>query len=205
MAQYALKDIRNVVLLGHNGSGKSALSEAILFTAGAINRLGKIEEGTTTSDYDPDEVKYKMSINLSMLPCEWKGTKVNVIDTPGYSDFLGEVKAAIRVAESGIIVVSALSGVEVGTEQVWQYSEEAKLARLILVNKMDRENANFDQTVTQIQNKFGNRCAPLQVPYRSTYNLSGCSRFAGNESVYRPSAERGRYPSRNAAAVSQIP
>jgi elongation factor G len=186
MAQFALKDIRNVVLLGHNGSGKTALSEAILFTAGAINRLGKIEEGTTTSDYDPDEVKYKMSINLSMLPCEWKGTKVNIIDTPGYSDFLGEVRAAIRVAESAIIVVSALSGVEVGTEQVWQYSDEAKLPRLILVNKMDRENANFDQAVTQVQAKFGNRCAPLQIPigahttYEGVVDLLAMKAYTGN-------------------------
>ncbi|MBN1367198.1 MAG: elongation factor G [Dehalococcoidales bacterium] len=186
MAQFALKDIRNVVLLGHNGSGKSALSEAILFTAGAINRLGKIEEGTTTSDYDPDEVKYKMSINLSMLPCEWNNTKVNIIDTPGYSDFLGEVKAAIRVAEGSIIVVSALSGVEVGTEQVWQYIEDAKLARLILVNKMDRENANFDQSVTQIQAKFGNRCAPLQMPigahtsYQGVIDLLEMKAYTGN-------------------------
>jgi elongation factor G len=186
MAQFALKDIRNVVLLGHNGSGKTALSEAILFTAGAINRLGKIEEGTTTSDSDPDEVKYKMSINLSMLPCEWKGTKVNIIDTPGYSDFLGEVRAAIRVAESAIIVVSALSGVEVGTEQVWQYSDEAKLPRLILVNKMDRENANFDQAVTQVQAKFGNRCAPLQIPigahttYEGVVDLLAMKAYTGN-------------------------
>jgi elongation factor G len=186
MAQFVMKDIRNVVLLGHNGSGKSALSEAILFTAGAINRLGKIEEGTTTSDYDPDEFKYKMSINLSMLPCEWKGTKVNIIDTPGYADFLGEVRAAIRVAEGGIIVVSALAGVEVGTEQVWQYSEEAKLARLILVNKMDRENANFDQAVTQIQARFGNRCAPMQVPigahtsYQGIVDLLAMKAYTGN-------------------------
>ena len=186
MAQFALKDIRNVVLLGHNGSGKTALSEAMLFTAGAINRLGKIEEGTTTSDYDPDEVKYKMSINLSMLPCEWKGTKINIIDTPGYLDFLGEVRAAIRVAESAIIVVSALSGVEVGTEQVWQYSEEAKLPRLILVNKMDRENANFDQAVTQVQAKFGSRCAPLQIPigahttYEGVVDLLAMKAYIGN-------------------------
>jgi elongation factor G len=186
MAQFALKDIRNVVLLGHNGSGKTALSEAILFTAGAINRLGKIEEGTTTSDYDPDEVKYKMSINLSMLPCEWKGAKINIIDTPGYSDFLGEVRAAIRVAESAVIVINAASGVEVGTEQVWQYSEEARLARLILVNKMDRENANFDQAVTQMQAKFGNRCAPLQIPigthttYEGIVDLLAMKAYTGN-------------------------
>ena len=186
MAQFALKDLRNVVLLGHNGSGKSALSEAILFTAGAINRLGKIEEGTTTSDYDPDEVKYKMSINLSVLPCEWNGTKINIIDTPGYSDFLGEVRAAMRVAEGGIIVISALSGVEVGTEQAWQYCEEAKLARLVLVNKMDRENANFDQAVTQIQEKFGNRCAPLQIPigahtsYKGVVDLLSMKAYTNN-------------------------
>lgn len=214
MAQYGIKDIRNVVLLGHNGSGKSAFSEAILFSAGAINRLGKIEEGTTTSDHDPDEIKYKMSINLSMLPCEWKGTKLNIIDAPGYADFLGEIKAAIRVAEGAVIVISALSGIEVGTEQVWQYSEEAKLARLILVNKMDRENANFDQAVTQIQAKFGTCCAPLQVPigahtsYQGVVDILKMKSYTGNppkegEVPAAMQAQIGKYREKLIEAVAE--
>lgn len=173
MPEYGLKDIRNIVLLAHNGAGKTSLSEAVLFSTGVISRLGKVDEGSTTSDYDPDEIKYRMSINLSMIPCEWHSTKINIIDTPGYSDFVGEVRAAIRVSEAAIIVVSAAAGVEVGTEQVWQYSEEGKLSRLIFINKMDRENANFSQAVDQIQSKFGLKCAPLQVPIGAHTSFEG--------------------------------
>jgi elongation factor G len=173
MTQYGLENIRNLVLLSHSGAGKTSLSEAILFATGAINRLGKVEDGTTTSDYDPAEVKRKISINLSMLPCEWKGTKVNLIDTPGYSDFVGEVKAAIRVCEGAIIVICAASGVEVGSEQVWGYCEEANLPRLIFINKMDRENADFYRTLKQLQSKFGSRCLPLQLPIGAQADFQG--------------------------------
>jgi elongation factor G len=173
MAQYSIKDIRNICLLGHNGTGKTSLSESMLFTTGAISRLGKVDDGTSTSDYDPEEIKSRMSINLSMLPCEWNGIKVNILDTPGYSDFIGEVKSAIRVTEAAIIVISASAGVEVGTEQVWQYSQDGKLSRFIFVNKMDRENANFNQCVDQIQAKFGSKCAPLQVPIGSHTTFEG--------------------------------
>ena len=111
MKQYRLEDIRNLVLLSHSGAGKTSVSEAVLFTAGVITRLGKVDDGTTTSDYDPEEVKRKISINLAVLPCQWNETKINLIDTPGYSDFVGEVKAAIRVSVGAIILVCAASGV----------------------------------------------------------------------------------------------
>jgi len=173
MQQYGLENIRNLVLLSHSGAGKTSLSEAILFATGAITRLGKVDDGTTTSDYDPAEVKRKISINLSMLPCEWKGTKINLIDTPGYSDFVGEVKAAIRVCEGAIIVICAASGVEVGSEQVWGYCEEANLPRLIFINKMDRENADFYRTLKQLQSKFGSRCLPLQLPIGAQADFQG--------------------------------
>ncbi len=173
MEQFGLDKIRNVVLLSHSGAGKTSASEAMLFTAGAITRLGKITEGTTTSDYDPDEIKRQISINLSILPCQWQGVKINLIDTPGYSDFVGEVKAAMRVAEGAVILVCAASGVEVGTEQVWSYCEEAKLPRLIFINKMDRENADFYRTVEQIQSKFGSRCVPLQLPIGAQDSFEG--------------------------------
>ncbi len=173
MEQFGLDKIRNVVLLSHSGAGKTSASEAMLFTAGAITRLGKITEGTTTSDHDPDEIKRQISINLSVLPCQWQGVKINLIDTPGYSDFVGEVKAAMRVAEGAVILVCAASGVEVGTEQVWSYCEETKLPRLIFINKMDRENADFYRTVEQLQSKFGSRCVPLQLPIGAQDSFEG--------------------------------
>jgi len=173
MEQHGLEGIRNFVLLSHCGAGKTSLSEAILFAAGAVNRLGKVDDGTTTSDYDPDEVKRKISINLALLPCRWKGAKLNLIDTPGYSDFVGEVRAAMRVSEGAIIVVCAASGVEVGTEQAWTYSEEANLSRFIFVNKMDRENADFYRIVDELQAKFGSRCVPIQLPIGSQDTFQG--------------------------------
>ncbi len=173
LKQDGLESIRNLVLLSHCGAGKTSLVEAVLFDSGAITRLGKVDEGTTTSDYDPDEVKHKISINLALLPCEWQGAKVNLIDTPGYSDFVGEVKAAIRVGEGAVIVVCAASGVEVGTEQVWGYCEEDNLSRLIFINKMDRENADFYQTVEQLQSKFGAKCLPVQLPIGAQDDFQG--------------------------------
>jgi len=173
MEQFGLDKIRNVVLLSHSGAGKTSAAEATLFNTKAISRLGKVEEGTTTSDYDPDEIKRNISINLSILPYQWKGVKINLIDTPGYSDFVGEVKAAMRVAEGAIILACAASGVEVGTEQVWSYCEEAKLPRLIFINKMDRENADFYQTVGQIQSRFGSKCVPLQLPIGAQESFEG--------------------------------
>ena len=173
MKQFQPEDIRNVVLLSHSGAGKTSLSEAILFTTGAIPRLGKVDAGNTASDYDPDEIKRNISINLTLLPCQWQDTKINLIDTPGYSDFAGEVRAAARVCESAVIVVSAAAGVEVGTEQSWEYSKEAGLARIIFINKMDRENANFYRTVEQVQSRFGTKCLPLQIPIGAQKDFEG--------------------------------
>ena len=173
MQKYGLENIRNTVLLSHAGAGKTSVSEAILFTAGAISRLGKVDDGSSTSDYDPDEIKRKISINLSLLPCPWRDTKINIIDTPGYADFVGEVKAGMRVSEGAIVVICAASGVEVGTEQVWGYCEEAKLPRLIFINKMDRENADFFRTVEAVQAKFGPKCLPVQLPIGAHTSFQG--------------------------------
>lgn len=170
---FDLAKIRNTVLLSHGGAGKTSLAEATLFSTGAISRLGKVDEGNTTGDYDPDEIKRKISIKLSLLPCLWKDAKINIIDTPGYADFVGEVKAAMRVSEGAVIVVCAASGVEVGTEQVWGYCEEAQLPRTIFVNKMDRENADFFRTTEAIRAKFGNRCLPIQLAIGSHTSFQG--------------------------------
>ncbi len=195
MKQYGLENIRNVVLLSHSGAGKTSLAEAALFTAGVINRLGKVDDGTTTSDYDPDEVKRKISLNLTPVPCEWKNTKINLIDTPGYADFVGEVKAAIRVSEGAVITICAASGVEVGTEQAWDYSEEAGIARLIFVNKMDRENANFFQTMGQAQARFGAKCVPLQIPIGAQTDFKGVVDLLSLKSYTGATAEEGELPS----------
>ncbi|MFC1958977.1 elongation factor G [Chloroflexota bacterium] len=187
MEQNGLENIRNLVLLSHTGAGKTSLSEAALFDCGVINRLGKVGDGTTTSDYDPAEVKHQISINLSVLPCQWKGTKINLLDTPGYSDFVAEVKAGIRVSEGVVVVVCAASGIEVGTEQVWEYSDEANLPRLIFVNKMDRENADFYRTLEALQARFGSKCVPLQLPigaqndFQGIVDLLTMKSYAGSE------------------------
>ncbi len=173
MNSYKPDKIRNVVLLSHYGAGKTSLAESMLFTSGAIKRLGNVKDGTTTSDYDPGEVEHHMSVNLSLLPQEWKGNKINLIDTPGYADFVGEVKAALRVSEGAVVMVCAASGVEVGTEQVWSYAEEMNLPRLIFINKMDRDNADFFRTLKEIQTKLAARCLPVQLP------IGGQSDFQG--------------------------
>jgi elongation factor G len=181
MQQSGPDKIRNVALFSHSGSGKTSLSEAMLFNAGAITRMGNVADGTTTSDYDPDEIKHKISINLTVLPMTWKGVKINVFDTPGYPDFVGEVKSALRVSEAAVILVCAASGVEVGTEQVWGYAMDAKLPRLIFMNKMDRENANFDSTLEQIQAKLSPRCLPIQIPIGSQKDFKGVIDIIGRK------------------------
>lgn len=164
MKEYQTDHIRNVVVLGHSGTGKTTFSEAALFESGAITRQGRVDDGNTVSDYDPDEIKRQISISLSLLPCEWSGHKINIIDTPGYADFLGEVKQGIRAADAAIVVVDAVSGVEVGTGLAWSYADEASLPRIVLVNRIDRENADFASAVSQLQERFGKRCIPLQIP-----------------------------------------
>jgi elongation factor G len=165
--------IRNVVLLSHSSAGKTSLAEAMLYGAGAISRLGSVTDGTTTSDYDPSEIKRQISINLSLLPCQWKDCKINLLDTPGYPDFVAEVKEGLAVSEAAVIVVCAVSMVEVGTEQVWKYAADANLPRFVFVNKMDRDNASFFNALKDVQAKLGARCLPIQLPIGSQKDFQG--------------------------------
>ena len=151
MQSYKSESIRNVALLSHSKAGKTSLSEAILFNAGHTTRLGRVEDGNTTSDYEPEEVNRGGSIQLTLLPYEWNDTKVNLIDTPGYADFFGEVVAALKVADSALLVVCAASGIEVGTELMWGEISARELPAMILLNKMDRENADFAAVLEKIQ------------------------------------------------------
>jgi elongation factor G len=194
MEKYGLTNIRNLVLLGHSGSGKTTLSEAVLFTTGVINRLGKVDEGTTASDYDATEARRKISISLSVLPCIWKSTKLNLLDAPGYADFIAEVKAGIRVSESALIAVSANSGVEVGTEQAWEYSGEAGLSRVFIVNKMDRENADFNKTVNELQAKFGSKVLPIHCPIGAHTSFQGIVDLLSMKSYVGSPAKEGAVP-----------
>ena len=173
MKDYKTEDIRNVVLIGHGGTGKTTLAEAMLFASGAINRLGRVEEGTTTSDFDPDEVKRTISINLALLPCEWENKKINVVDAPGYADFTGEMKAAIHATDAAVVLVDASAGVEVGTEHCWAFADEASLPRAVLIDRMDRENADFAQALSQVQSFFGKKCVALQIPVGAQSSFSG--------------------------------
>ena len=194
MAQYGLENIRNLALLAHNGAGKTSLAEAILFNTKIINRLGKVSEGSTTSDYDPAEQKRGMSISLSMLPYIWQGNKINLMDTPGYPDFIGEVKSAIRVSEGAVIVVCASSGVEVGTEQVWAYCNASNLPRIVFVNRMDRENADFTKVVDQIQTKFGRKCLPVQLSIGEHTTFKGVIDLMKMKSYTGTDAKEGEIP-----------
>ena len=165
-------NLRNIVLLSHSGAGKTSLSEAMLYETGAINRLGKTDDGTTTSDYEPEEQKRATSIQTSILPCTWNNHKINLIDTPGYADYRGEVISSIKVAESALIIIDASSGVEVGTRQMWKMAEEQSLPKMIFVNKMDRENVTFQAAMDNIVNEFGRSCVALQIPVGSESSFS---------------------------------
>ena len=159
-----MPDLRNVALLSHSGAGKTAVTEAMLHHAKVINRLGKIEDGTTTSDFEEEEVKRQSSVQLSLMRCPWNGTKINILDAPGYADFRGEVVSAMHVADSAVMVVSAAAGVEVGTQQMWQAADERGMPRLVFVNKMDRENADFQRAMDELVDAFGRKCVATHVP-----------------------------------------
>jgi elongation factor G len=164
MKEYTADIIRNIVLIGHGGSGKTSLAESCLFTSGTTNRLGKVEEGNTISDYHHDEIERQISINSSILFCDWKGVKVNIIDTPGYTDFTGEVKSALRVADAAVVFLKAVEGGEVGTEIVWKYTKEFNNGAIFVVNKLDNENADFDKVVASAKEQFTHDLIPIQIP-----------------------------------------
>ena len=164
MKEYKSTNLRNIAVIGHGKSGKTSLVEACLFNAGAGKRLGKVDDGTSLTDYEPEEVKRKLSISSALAVCEWDNYKLNFIDTPGYPDFIGEVKGALQAADSALIVVSAPSGVEVETEKVWHFAEEIDLPRAIFINKMDREHADFDGVLEELRTKFSKGIVPVQLP-----------------------------------------
>ncbi len=186
MEVYPPEKIRNIAIAGHSGSGKTTLCEALLYSTGAINRLGRVEDGNTTSDHDPDEIHRKVSISTSIIPCEFKDHKINVLDTPGYADFIGEVIEALRAVNAVLIVVDAVHGVQVQTEEVWRLAEERNLPRLFFVNRLDKENADFVKTVSDLQDTFGKMVVPIQLPIGAEASFSGVADIMTNKAyIYK--------------------
>ena len=173
MPKFATERIRNIVLLSHSGAGKTILAEAMLHNAGATTRLGRVEDGTTVSDFEPEEQKRQTSAGAAVLNTPWKDHKINVIDTPGYADYRGEVVSSVRVADSAVIMVAAQAGIEVGTGQMWKLADDRDLPRVVFISKIDRENANFGAVVEALQERFGRHLVPVQLPIGQEDSFSG--------------------------------
>ncbi|MCS6882644.1 MAG: elongation factor G [Oscillochloridaceae bacterium] len=173
MRPYGPERIHNIGIFGHLGSGKTTLAEAMLMTAHAIPRMGRVEDGSTVSDYDPDEHRRGMSVSLSVLPLEWHDDKINLIDTPGFADFAGDIAAAMRVVDGAVIVLDAAAGVEVGTEMVWEMAVQQKVPRILFVNKLDRDNANFYRVIEQARERLDAAVIPMQIPIGAGKEFKG--------------------------------
>ena len=188
--------IRNVALVGHSGAGKTTLAEALLYRAGTIKRLGTVEDGTTVTDFDPEEHARGMSLGLALAPFEWRGHKINPIDTPGYADFVGDVHAAMRVADLAVFVVDAVDGVEVQTEYAWRIAEENRLPRMVFINKLDKERSSYDRTLTQLRDRFGAGIAPIELPIGEHAEFHGVADLFRDKAYIYDSgqAEEGEIP-----------
>jgi len=190
---YSTSDIRNVALLGHGGSGKTTLTDAICYIAGSTNRRGSVENGTAHTDFTEEEKQHGISINLTVARAEWMGTKLNLIDTPGYLDFFGEVQASIRVSDSALVVISATDGVEVGTERVWTAAGEQGIPRMVFVSMMDRENASFERAFQQVKNTLSTEAVPVEVPIGSGAGFRGIVNLFSNKAHIYKAGNRGDY------------
>jgi elongation factor G len=190
---YRTSDIRNVALLGHGGSGKTTLTDAICYIAGSTNRRGSVENGTAHTDFTEEEKQHGISINLTVARAEWMGTKLNLIDTPGYLDFFGEVQASISVSDSALVVISATDGVEVGTERVWTAAGEQGIPRMVFVSMMDRENASFERAFQQVKNTLSTEAVPVEVPIGSGAGFRGIVNLFSNKAHIYKAGNRGDY------------
>ena len=173
MKNFTTEKLRNIALIGHGGTGKTTLGDALLYFTGQTSRLGKVDDGNSVFDYDPQEVRRQISISSAVAFCEWDNHKINIIDTPGFFDFVGEVRGSLRVADGAVIVVCASSGVEVGTQKSWDYADTYGTPRMILINKMDRENADFTKVLADLRAEFGNKVTPVTLPIGAAETFSG--------------------------------
>ncbi len=190
MKVYPTPQIRNIAIIAHGGSGKTTLTEAMLYNTGATSRLGKVDDGNTVSDFLPEEIKRKISISTSLVPCEYRDHKINILDTPGFADFLGEVRAAVKVADNALVVVSATAGVEVQTEMFWEEAQD--IPKIAFINRMDRENANFYRVLDDLRNKFSGTIVPLQLPIGAEASFKGVvDLIKGKALIFEPGS--GKY------------
>lgn len=195
MKEYTTEQLRNVALVGHQGAGKTSLVEALLYNTGAINRLGRVEDKNTVSDWDEDEKERGTSLSTSLIPLEFNDHKINVLDAPGFTDFQGEIKNAIRVADSVVVVVDAVSGVEVGTQLAWEYAEVYQQPIIVTINKLDRENANFERTLAQLQENFPEyKFIPVMLPIGSQADFKGVVNLLTMKAYYNEGKDRSDLP-----------
>ena len=195
MKEYTTDKLRNVAFVGHQSSGKTSLIEALLFNTGAINRLGRIEEKNTVSDWEDDAKERGLSLTTNLIPVEFSDTKINILDAPGYTDFQGEVKNAIRVADSVVVVVDAVAGVEVGTQLAWEYAEAYQQPIVVVVNKLDRENASFDRTMDTLRTSFPEyKFIPVMIPIGEEANFKGVVNLITLKAYFGAGADRSDLP-----------
>lgn len=208
MASFTTAQLRNVALIGHSSSGKTTLAESMLFNTGATSRRGRIEDGSTVADWDDEAIRRRISVGSAVVPCEHKGHKINVLDTPGFIDFVGEIKGAVSVADAGIVLIDPVSGVEVGTELGWDYLNERNLPRVVFVNKMDRENAQFERVVNNLREVFSGTIVPVQLPigegseFKGVVDLITVKAFLGEGAT--PADVPGNLASEVEAARTQL-
>ena len=192
MADYITTNIRNIALIGHGSEGKTTLTEAMLYAAGLVDRQGRVEDGTTMTDFDPEETRRKCSISAATAPVDWNGKIINVVDVPGYFDFVGEMIGPLRVVETAVIVVDAVGGLSVGAEKAWDYAGAHGLGRMFIINQMDRDHADFDKISSQLRAKYGNCVVPILLPlgkgptFRGVVNVLDRKAYEG---AYKKSVE----------------
>ena len=186
MENYTTERLRNVALIGHSSSGKTTLAEAMLFNTGATSRRGRVEDGTTVADWDDEAIRRQISVSASLVPSEWQGFKLNIVDTPGFIDFSGETKSAVAVTDSGLVVVDPVAGVEVGTDLGWGFLDERSLPRAVFINKMDRDNASFSGALALLREAFPGNIVAAQLPigegseFRGVVDLISMKAYLGD-------------------------
>jgi elongation factor G len=193
MKLYEISEIRNLGIIGHGSCGKTSLTSALLFSSGAVNRLGRVDQGNTVTDFDEEEIARKVSISSALCHLEWKKIKVNIVDTPGYGAFIADAKAALRVLDGALVVVDGVAGVEVQTEEAWGYAEEFELPRLFVINKLDRENSSFPRALESIGRAFGRQAIPVQIPIGAEKDFAGVVDLVANRAYVYERDESGRH------------
>ncbi|MCJ7643766.1 MAG: GTP-binding protein, partial [Candidatus Aminicenantes bacterium] len=200
MKDYAVERIRNIALIGHGSSGKTTLTSAILFNGGVTSRLTKVDKGNTVTDFEPEEIDRKISISSAACFVDHKDHKINIIDTPGYSNFLWDTRASLCAVDGAAVLIDSVSGVEVGTEKVWEMLEEYGLPRIIVISKMDRENAGFNRTLESVRQFFGRQAVPVQIPIGEEKNFGGVIDLVNRKAFVYEKDESGKFAERDIPA-----